>query len=48
MIEERIGFAIPIQEFFDLIVGTRFVLTLLTLIFVFSKLLTFAPSAEAA
>jgi hypothetical protein len=28
MIEKRIGFGIPIQEFFDLIVGTRYVSTL--------------------
>jgi hypothetical protein len=31
MIEKRIGLGIPIQEFFDLIVGTRYVSTLLIL-----------------
>src|SRR5947209_1267483 len=31
MIEKRIGFGIPIQEFFDLIVGTRYVSTLVIL-----------------
>jgi hypothetical protein len=48
MIEKRIEFAIPIQEFFDLIVGTRCVFPLLALNFASPKRLTFALSAEAA
>jgi hypothetical protein len=48
MIEKRIGFGIPIQEFFDLIVGTRYVPTLLILILVSPGTLTISPPVEAA
>jgi hypothetical protein len=48
MIEKRIGFGIPIQEFFDLIVGTRYISTLLILTHISPGTLTISLPAEAA
>ena len=48
MIEKRIGLGIPIQEFFDLIVGTRYVSTLLILTLISPGTLTISPLVEAA
>ena len=48
IIEKRVGLAIPIEEFFDLIVGTRWVFTGEPSRCVSHNMLTIRPLAEVA